>query len=192
MSVVKDNPELRDPLQRAVLRGNQSILVQILGDDNRVDINRPHLSLVRYGKLAARDTIGLLYAQARAIPLFGREETLRGLEAWANSTSPISIRVIVGGGGSGKTRLAMELCDRLADAGWDAGFITSGELNRFRAQQNLATWGWSRPTLAVIDYAASRAASINAWLAELASNPGTSNKPLRVLLFERHADPGSG
>ena len=67
--------------------------------------------------------IGLLYAQARAIPLFGRDEMLQSLETWANSrsaSSPISIRVIVGGGGSGKTRLAMDLCDRLSDAGWRA------------------------------------------------------------------------
>ncbi|MBS0476478.1 MAG: tetratricopeptide repeat protein [Proteobacteria bacterium] len=186
------DPKLRDRPQRAVVRGNYNIVVQILGDANRVDIGRPLLSLVRYGELAVRDTVGLLYAQARAIPVFGREETLNGLEAWANSASPISIRVIVGGGGSGKTRLAMELCDRLTDVGWDAGFLTAAELSRFRAQQNLATWGWSRHTLVVIDYAAARAASLNAWLGELASNPGTSNTPLRLLLLERHADPGSG
>jgi len=186
------NPQLRDPPQRAAVRGNQNIVVQIIGDANRVDIHRPHLSLVRYGQLAVRDTIGLLYAQARAIPVFGRQETLDRLEVWANSGSAISLRVIVGGAGSGKTRLAMELCDRLTDAGWDAGFLTSAESKRFLAQQNLATWGWSRPTFVVIDYAAARAASLNTWLAELASHPGSNDKPLRMLFLERHADPNLG
>jgi hypothetical protein len=190
--LVEHDPKPPTPSQRAVVRGNQNILVQILGEDNRVDISRPYLSLVRYGEFPVRDTVGLLYAQARAIPVFGREETLDSLKVWANSDAPISIRVIVGRGGSGKTRLAMELCDRLADAGWEAGFVTARELGRFHGQQNLATWGWSRPTLAVIDYAAARAAPLNAWLAELASNPGQRNTPFRVLLLERHADPDSG
>jgi len=188
------HPRLRDA-PRAAVRGNQNIVVQISGDGNRVDIHHPHLSLVRHGQLAVRDGIGLLYAQARAIPLFGRDEMLQSLENWANSrsaSSPISIRVIVGGGGSGKTRLAMDLCDCLSDAGWHAGFLSAAELTRFRGQQNLATWGWSQPTLVVIDYAAARGQALGAWLKELAGNSGESDKPLRLLLLERHADLNGG
>ncbi|MBI3246825.1 MAG: tetratricopeptide repeat protein [Deltaproteobacteria bacterium] len=59
-------------------------------------------------------------------------------------------------------------------------------------QQNLATWGWQRPTLIVIDYAASRARQLHDWFAELAENGGDPQKPLRVLLLERHADPAGG
>ncbi|MCB1933820.1 MAG: DUF4062 domain-containing protein [Candidatus Accumulibacter sp.] len=186
------DPQLRDAPCAAV-RGNQNIVVQIAGDGNRVDIHHPHLSLLRYGHFTVRDDIGLLYAQARAIPLFGRDETLQSLETWAQSpNSSISIRVIVGGGGSGKTRLAMDLCDRLSDAGWHAGFLSAAELPRFLAQQNLVTWGWSRPTLVVIDYAAARGQALGIWLKELAGNPGESDKPLRLLLLERHADPKGG
>ena len=188
------HPQLRDA-PRAAVRGNQSIVVQIAGDGNRVDIHHPHLSLLRHGELSVRDGIGLLYAQARAIPLFGRDETLQSLETWAtghSASSPISIRVIVGGGGSGKTRLAMDLCDCLSDAGWHAGFLSAAELTRFRGQQNLATWGWSQPTLVVIDYAAARGQALGAWLKELAGNSGESDKPLRLLLLERHADLNGG
>jgi hypothetical protein len=187
-----DHPQLRDA-PRAAVRGNQNIVVQIAGDGNHVDIHHPHLSLLRHGQFTVRDGIGLLYAQARAIPLFGRDEMLQSLETWANSRSaslPISIRVIVGG--SGKTRLAMDLCDRLSDAGWHAGFLSAAELTRFMAQQNLATWGWNRPTLAVIDYAAARGKTLGACLKELAGNPGESDKPLRLLLLERHADLNGG
>ncbi|MBE2260362.1 MAG: tetratricopeptide repeat protein [Rhodobacteraceae bacterium] len=190
------DPQLRDA-PRAVVRGNQNIVVQIAGDGNHVDIHHPHLSLLRHGQLSVRDGIGLLYAQARAIPLFGRDETLQSLEAWANcsassASSAISIRVIVGGGGSGKTRLAMDLCDRLSDVGWHAGFLSAAELPRFLAQQNLATWGWNRPTLVVIDDAAARGQALGAWLRELAGNPGESDQPLRLLLLERHADLNGG
>ena len=186
------DPKLHDA-PRAAVRGNQNIVVQIAGDGNRVDIRHPHLSLVRHGHLTVRDGIGLLYAQARAIPLFGRDETLQSLETWAQSTnSPISIRVIVGSGGSGKTRLAMDLCDRLSDAGWHAGFLSPTELPRFLAQQNLATWGWSRPTLVAIDDTAARSKALGDWLRELAGNPGDSDKPLRLLLIARHADLNGG
>jgi tetratricopeptide (TPR) repeat protein len=186
------NPQLRNPSQRAVIQGNHNIAVQIVGDGNSVNIHHPHLSLLRYGALAVRDVVGMLYAQARVIPVIGREDTLDRLGAWAGGDAPISVRVIVGDGGSGKTRLAMELCDRLADTGWDAGFITASELSRFRAQQNLGTWGWCRPTLAVVDDEAAWADLLNVWLSELANNPGTPGAPLRILLLERHADPGRG
>jgi hypothetical protein len=186
------DPKLRDVAQGAHVQGDRNILVQIQGDNNRVDIQRPYLSLVRYGLLPVRDSIGLLYAQARAIDLYGRDATLADLTAWATGPAPLSMRVIVGGGGSGKTRLAMELCDRLAEADWHAGFVTRNEMTRFASQQNLATWGWPRPTLIVVDYAASRARQLGDWLTELASHPGGAAHPLRVLLLERHADPDTG
>jgi len=188
------NPQLRDPKPAQTVQGNQNIAVQIVGDGNQVHVNAPCLSLVRYGALKVRDgeIIGHLYPRARAIPLYGRIDELSGLESWANSPAPISIRVQIGGGGSGKTRLAMELCDRLADSGWDAGFVTGRELDRFGSLQNLATWGWSKPTLIVVDYAAARTRPLKAWLSELASHPGSEGAPLRLLLLERHADPASG
>ncbi len=178
--------------QRSDVWGNQNIVVQVVGDGNHIDIHRPRLTLVHHGILAARDDIGLLYAQARAIPVFGREDTLAGLREWANGELPIAIRVVVGGGGSGKTRLSLELCDLLADDGWDAGFLTSAELSRFVSQQNLASWGWSKPTLVVVDYAASQSTQLRTWFAELAHNPGAPGRPLRLLLLERHADPNGG
>jgi hypothetical protein len=114
------------------------------------------------------------------------------LRRWSTRNKTISIRVITGGAGSGKTRLALEFCDALVEHGWDAGFVTDAELTRFATQQNLSTWGWARPTLIVVDYAAARAQVLHRWLVELAENPGNTKKPLRVLLLERDADPEQG
>jgi hypothetical protein len=70
--------------------------------------------------------------------------------------------------------------------------IESGELTRFYEKQNLSDWNWGRPTLIVVDYAAIHAKQLNGWLSELANNPGYPDRPLRMLLLERHANTGSG
>jgi len=44
----------------------------------------------------------------------------------------------------------------------------------------------------VIDYAAVHAERLGRWLGELADNPGDPEKPLRLLLLERHAEAGTG
>jgi hypothetical protein len=111
---------------------------------------------------------------------------------------PVSARVLVGSTGRGKTRLALELAEQASAAGWQAGFITSAELKRFRAQQNLADWGWQKPVLAVVDYAAGDAELLQPWLVELADSAARSDaaagrdRPLRLLLLERQADVAGG
>ena len=70
--------------------------------------------------------------------------------------------------------------------------VDSSELTRFRSQQNLASWGWQRPTLIVIDYAALHAQQIQDWLRELGQRTRRNAKPLRLLLLERFAEAGRG
>ncbi len=126
--------------------------------------------------------------------MLGREVQTANLRRWTSMSGgkPISVRVMTGAGGRGKTRLALELCDALGNEGWYAGFVTDTELERFINQQNASNWGWCRPTLAVIDYAAARSGLLHKWLVELGDNPGDPKKPLRVLLLEREATPGTG
>ena len=79
------------------------------------------------------------------------------LRAWLNRGTPISVQVMTGGAGHGKTRLALELIDEMTPRGWRAGFLTRGELRRFREQHNLSEWGWNTPVSAVVDYASASA-----------------------------------
>jgi tetratricopeptide (TPR) repeat protein len=56
---------------------------------------------------------------ARAVvPFMGRQQELDELRSWADSAAPISLRLVIGPAGFGKTRLAHELGSRLAESGW--------------------------------------------------------------------------
>jgi tetratricopeptide (TPR) repeat protein len=184
-----------EPRQRVDVDGQGNIVVQVIGDDNRIDLGRPYLRLTRYlarrVDASQRSDAELLSPYSRSIPLIGRDEELADLRAWLASGKPISIRVLTGPAGSGKTRLALELCEEMFELGWAAGFVDSAELARFQDKQNLAAWDWERPTLLVIDYAAVHAARLNMWFGELADHAGAS-KPLRILLLERNAETDGG
>jgi tetratricopeptide (TPR) repeat protein len=184
----------RDTEQQVAIHGANNIVLQIEGDRNTVNLKGfAHLTLTRYlTRRHIESDADLLSPYSRSIPLIGREREMAALRAWLASDRPISVRVLTGRAGAGKTRLALELCEALLDDGWDAGFVESGELVRFRSQQNLSTWGWQRPTLLVIDYAAVHAERLSGWLKELSDHQGRAERPLRLLLLERHAEAGSG
>jgi hypothetical protein len=186
-------PEAAPAQQRADVHGQGNIIVQILGNDNRVDLARAYLRLTRYlARRRIETDADLLSPYTLSIPLVGRQPELADLRAWLGSDKPISVRVLTGRAGAGKTRLALELCEQLFEEGWAAGFVESGELGRFYHKQNLADWGWGRLTLIVLDYAAIHAELLHGWLSELSDNQGHPDRPVRLLLLERHAETGSG
>ncbi len=186
--------------QTAEVAGDRNVIVQIRGNGNTVVPGYAYLTLTRYlgrrvvpqGGEALGEAAALLSPYAFSVPLVGREPVLADFWAWMRNGRPISVRVLTATAGAGKTRLALELCDSVVEAGWDAGFLAESELVRFRTAQNASTWGWRRPTLVVVDYAASRVKPLREWLVELADHPGRAGKPLRLLLLERQADPSGG
>ncbi|MBW4093536.1 MAG: tetratricopeptide repeat protein [Proteobacteria bacterium] len=93
--------------------------------------------------------------------------------------------------GTGKTRLAIELCERAEASGWNAGFARADELRRFFDHRNLSDWRWNEKALIVVDYAAASATALRQWQAVLARHPPCAH-PLRLLLLERHADAETG
>ncbi|MEH3064682.1 MAG: tetratricopeptide repeat protein [Methylobacterium radiotolerans] len=198
--------------QSASTRGSGNIVVQVAGDGNTVAFqpSEPALWLRSYTgpafteiRRGAPDTSGftasglhetqLLSPFTRSFDLCGRERAVADLENWLRAPSRIGVQVMIGGGGRGKTRLAVELAATARAEGWLAGFADREELQRFRAQANPATWGWRRPTLVVVDHAASTADAIHAWLRDLTEHPSLEDPdhpPLRLLLLERHGNPG--
>jgi len=184
-----------DSMQQAVGVGANNVFVQIEGDGNKVVLGNAHLTLTRHLQFISSisgSELEMLIPYSRTLPLIGRETQLSALWDFLRCSAPISARVVTGGAGTGKTRLALHLCDEASNLGWHAGFIRGDELKRFIAQQNLAEWGWSKPTLGVVDYAATSAKELATWFAELANNAGIPGRPLRLLLLERHADVNSG
>jgi tetratricopeptide (TPR) repeat protein len=184
--------------QSAAVYGALNIVVQIEGDGNSITVGRPHLTLIppRNRAREIRTEIDLLNAYCRSIALVGRDADMQSLWEWLHSNRPVAVRTLKGRAGAGKTRIAIELIERLntEKAGqWWAGFVGGREMRRFAAQQNLSDWGWARPTLVVVDYAASLIEPLREWLRDLAQNPARNGgRPLRLLLLEREAAAGEG
>ncbi|WOJ90034.1 tetratricopeptide repeat protein [Methylocapsa polymorpha] len=178
--------------------GESAIGVQIDGDNNTVTVYAGSAKLTldqrHLRKLhdAPRKEIDLLLTDLRATEFVGRAADLDALTSWLNEPLPISVRCLTGAAGTGKTRLAIELCERANAKEWIAGFAREDELRRFYAAQNLAEWKWAKPTLAVVDNAAASSRILRDWLEVLARRiPGEGAPPLRILLLERYADPAS-
>lgn len=185
--------------------GSGNTIIQMVGDNNLVGLIPAYLQLTRHIKRAQKTTSQLqqLIPYNRTTTLVGRDLDLADLRRFAESPDAISVRVLTGSGGAGKTRLALDFCDELAAKGWDSGFVGEGdaggessELQRFAQSQNLSTWGWRKPTFIVVDYAASHVSALATWIAALARrespDPAQPARPLRLLLLERHAQVDSG
>ena len=91
--------------------------MQIAGDNNAVVLGQPHRSLTRFqAQRGIASPLNALLPYSRSTRLLGRGDELASLRVFLTNHQPISVRVLVGGGGSGKTRLALELADHTAPA----------------------------------------------------------------------------
>ena len=119
----------------------------------------------------------LLVPEQRGLTLVGREEELAALTDWLDSPGDVSVRCIVGRPGTGKTRLALELCERAEAQGWLAGFL---------APEAITGAARASRVLAIVDRAGGwvSAARLNG-LAAHSLPPGGKT---RVLLLDRTVD----
>lgn len=96
-----------------------------------------------------RPTVLLDPAEA-VVPFLGRERELDDLRSWAETSAPISLRLIIAPAGFGKTRLADEFGRRLGESGWTVVPVPSGkEVATVRARPH-------GDVLFVVDNAATR------------------------------------
>ncbi len=120
---------------------------------------------------------------ARVSTFVGRDDEYGALKAFLEAGDTVAWWLVTGPGGSGKSRLALELC-LAARPRWNAGFLarvdTPVDWLRFRP---------NRPTLVVVDYVATRAAETSAMVLQLNRAVAHLPHPVRVLLLER--DEGS-
>ena len=99
--------------------------------------------------------VRLLSAKSTPVPFLDRAKVLTRLETWARSEERFAIYVLGGDGGSGKTRLGVELCRRLNAPGphrrvteeWKTGFLQDIEESESTPPGN------SLSLLLVMDYA---------------------------------------
>jgi hypothetical protein len=131
--------------------------------------------------LGCSDPLDLLRPECDALPLLGRAEELAALEAWLGGTSALSIRRIVGRAGTGKTRLAIELCRRAEAQGWSAGFATPQAIEAAAEARHPGT---RDALLVVVDRPEDRDGLPVEWCARL-GHGRPHGAPLRVLLLDR-------
>jgi len=166
------------------LNAKQCNGIIISGDHN-------HNIAIHYGPTEARLSIpfkpnsltdsidSLLIWQSQLTPLIGRDETVDELMQWAKTGPRISLKLIHGAGGVGKTRLAFEVASQLREQQWEAGQLASlGNGSAFR----LGTNG----TLLVIDYPEQQPERVQQLLQAIkeAEEPAA---PLRILLLSRRS-----
>jgi transcriptional regulator with XRE-family HTH domain len=111
------------------------------------------------------------------VPFHGRKLELKELNDWCNASALVSVKLITGAGGIGKTRLLIELCQRLRRSDWAAGFTSTGAPELFRERGG---------TLVVIDYADAALEVTRRVLAEAVRR--RERGPIRVALLARRAD----
>lgn len=98
----------------------------------------------------------LLRAQFGVVPYHGRSEEHAEILGWCTSSESISLRLLTGAGGMGKTRMLIELAKDLEDRGWLAGFLTEGEADRAPILAWEALVARDKPLFLVVDYAETR------------------------------------
>lgn len=118
----------------------------------------------------------LLRAETAAIKFMGRDEELARLSAWLELDSRFLTRLVIGPGGIGKTRLALELCLQAKKAGWYTTFVD------FDAAITDYKINGSIPALFVLDYAETRPSDISRLIALLSTS---SIARTRLLLLAR-------
>jgi len=119
----------------------------------------------------------LLRPDRETVEFTGRETELGMLRPWCTSGDARSVRTIVGAGGVGKTRLALEVASEWESSGGQWRRVDAGQ----EAQAVAAARGLtSGPVLLVVDYAETRA-ELEPMLRAVLVDPG----PIRVLLLAR-------
>ncbi|MEU9088474.1 tetratricopeptide repeat protein [Streptomyces sp. NPDC048357] len=125
----------------------------------------------------------LLRADAEAVTFHGRESELADLRNCCE-TGPVavSVRVLTGPGGQGKTRLARYLTDALSREGWVTGHLRA-DLTDQDPPPDFSLLTTALPLLVVVDYAETRPRLLRRLITHL----HRSRHRVRLLLLARSA-----
>lgn len=102
----------------------------------------------------------------------------------ATARNRFSWLLLLGDGGEGKSRLALQFARHMADRGWWAGFLPRSELGRLDTDR----WVPIEPTFLVVDYPAEAAGSLRDLILAFAGRAEQEfDYPVRILFLERQA-----
>ena len=128
---------------------------------------------------------GIQYT-AQLNDFIGRDAETAQFNAWLDDTTPgLQWAVLLGDGGVGKSRFALEMCLK-HQATWHCGDLDPGCMTARDAWKN---WQPDQPTLIIIDYVSSAPDRVSRILHTLASRTDPTQpdlaQPVRLLLLER-------
>lgn len=132
------------------------------------------------------DLFAALQWRYRMAPAFiGREPELQALLEWARGGgNTLSVRLLSGGGGSGKTRLAAEAAKSLRAGGWSAGFVPRTATTQ--TTQTIHSDG--RGLFLILDYPEERMDVVNGLVQAIRDRPDDGLPfPIRILLVSRRS-----
>jgi hypothetical protein len=125
--------------------------------------------------------------------LVGRETEKANLQAFVDDPVDFRYAALIGEGGSGKTRLALDLCMQVAEQGWEAGFLSVDALKALVGHPQFSSWAPSGECLIVVDYAQSNKEALSTLFCRLVSLAVSGEmEKVRLLLLERHAKVDEG
>jgi hypothetical protein len=119
-----------------------------------------------------------------------REAFVQAQLEWAHASEyPLAVRLVTGASGSGKTRMALALCERLEAQGWSVGFMQSScDIPQAQAMGR-QIWQAVGPCCIVVDDAQAHQPTVLALLQTVLANREASRGQVavRVLLLARDA-----
>ena len=159
-----------------------AILWQTATERHKSDGNRAKLLDVAARRLIPHEIpegpTTYLRPEAKIVRFWPRPE-LAKLHAWATTSLHADIQLVIGEGGTGKTRLALQLSQELAEESqWRAYWVSPGEETNAAVAANESRI----PVLLILDYAETRN-NIGKFLAQVIRNEAKAN--VRVLLLAR-------
>jgi hypothetical protein len=150
------------------------------GERGRLPLRPPVVPLVPDADLSPATVLRPRHA---VVGYVGRQELLGELGSWCerepDGGPPVGLWLVTGGGGLGKTRLAVEACREAEARGWTAGLLRPDV-----SEAGLAALAeWPGRLLIAVDYAESNPGLAGRLTGELAARPGRA--AVRVMLLVR-------
>ncbi|MGH3935306.1 MAG: trypsin-like peptidase domain-containing protein, partial [Pseudonocardiaceae bacterium] len=139
-----------------------------------------------FRKKRRSDPADLLLAEYGVVPYLFRETDLKAAISWCDSAQALAVSVVPGRGGAGKTRFAMELCQRMKkpDHDWVCGMWNT-------TQDVVEVATLPLPRLIVVDYTESADLPALRSLLDRLGRQATDTAPARVLLLTRAGAAGA-
>lgn len=171
------------PMSRVVKDGH--FIDAVAGPGNWLDIESVELAEA----FAPAPTLRAAFSLARllgpkdeVVPFRGRSGLLEEYQNWCDSQDvSYDARLLVGPGGQGKTRFAVELCQRMRRADWIAGLVADDPPRN--VMDHLPRT--ARSVLLAVDYAETRTEQVKQLI--LAAWHRSEGPPIRLLLLARSA-----